>query len=785
MGIATVAVYSEADGDALHVEMADEAWPIGPAAGARELSEHRARSSMRRATSGAEAMHPGYGFLSENADFAEACAGGRHRVHRPAGIGDAGDGVEGRGQDADAAAGVPVVPGYHGDDQDPARLLDEAERIGFPVLIKASAGGGGRGMRIVASAAEFAAALAGGKARGARRLRRRPRADREIPGAAAPYRGAGLRRPARQCRAPLRARLLDPAAPPEGRRGGAGAGARRRTAARDGRGGGRRGAGGRLCRRRHGRVHRRSASDFYFMEMNTRLQVEHPVTEAVTGLDLVEWQLRVAAGEPLPIWPQDQIALRGHAIEARLYAENPERGFLPATGTLHGCACRRETARVETGVREGDTVTPFYDPMIAKIIAWGEDREAARARLRRALAETGVLGVTTNLGFLARVAAQPDLRRGRSTPGLSSGITRACCRRRRPAPDTALAAAALSRFWRAEPVRAAGSAGTFSRGHGSTAGGSTAAVAQNLLFRGGAEERLVVRDRFRAGVDAADRRAAMPGRSERRADGALCLRSTVCGAGDRARSRGRAGGVPRWRELAAGPGRSAAAPPARTRPPGRLTAPMPGRVMQLLVEPGDKVRQGQPLIVIEAMKMEHTVAAPADGAVETVRYAVGDLVEEGAELIALCARTPGARLTQLTPGPLHLVKMAVGDDRPRPSAPEPGRAAGAARRERGLYPQSPAPRRGGARWRLDLLGDPRPDPRAPARLRIPQRARRQRATLLPDRGRSRAGADIAAGLAAVPGLALSGPRGCTGGPFRQGEPPSDRMLAELRALGLI
>jgi 3-methylcrotonyl-CoA carboxylase alpha subunit len=384
--------------------------------------------------------------------------------------------------------------------------------------------------------------------------------------------------------------------------------------------------------------------NFYFIEMNTRLQVEHPVTEAVTGLDLVEWQIRVAAGETLPVCQAD-LALHGHAIEARLYFEDPERGFLPQTGTLHGLRFPPpELARVDTGVRQGDTVTPFYDPMIAKIISWGEDRAAAVGRLRRALAETAVFGVGTNLEFLARVAAHPEFMSGAVDTDFIERRRAALVPARWPAPDTVLAAAALSRLLaREDAARAAASRSgdPFSpwarvdgwrlngRGH------------QELMFRDGAEERLVCAT-AQAGswlLQFGDR--AIRAEAERRADGAFSMllggvrkQITVLdhGAETAVFLDGESWRLTEVDPLAARAGEDPTA--------GRLTAPMPGRVTQRMVEPGTSVRRGQPLIVIEAMKMEHTVTAPADGIVEAVRFAPGDLVEEGAELIVLAAPEP-------------------------------------------------------------------------------------------------------------------------------------------------
>src|SRR5437764_11207285 len=444
MGIATVAVYSDADENALHVAMADAARHIGPPP-ARDSYLNIATIVDAARASGAEAIHPGYGFLSENADFAEACA--------TAGlvfIGPPVEAIRAMGSKAAAKAlveanGVPVAPGYHGDNQDPASLAAEAERIGFPVMIKASAGGGGRGMRIVTRPDEFARALIGAKREAAgafgddrvllERYLERPRhIEAQVFGDS---HGSIVHLWERDCSIQRRHQKIVEEAPAPGldktrrKKLGEMAVAAARAVRYVGTGTVEFIADG------------ASAKNFYFMEMNTRLQVEHPATEAITGLDLVEWQIRVAAGEALPL-QQPAIALKGHAIEVRLYAENPERGFLPATGTLHGLHLPEpDLARVDSGVRQGDVVTPFYDPLLAKIIAWGEDRDAARARLQRALADTAILGVTTNLAFLHRVIGEPDFAAGAVDTGFIERHHDALLPSSRAVPDMALAAAAL------------------------------------------------------------------------------------------------------------------------------------------------------------------------------------------------------------------------------------------------------------------------------------------------------------------------------------------------------
>jgi len=639
LGIATVAVYSEADRAALYVDLADEAWPIGPPPARDSYLNIGAILDVAR-NSGAEAVHPGYGFLSENAEFAEACAAAGVVF-----IGPPASAIRAMGSKAAARAlmqrsGVPLVPGYHGEDQDPARLLDEAERIGFPVLIKAVAGGGGRGMRVVAGAAEFAAVLTGAKREAAgafgddrmliEKYLLQPR-HIEFQMFADSH-GNTIHLFERDCSIQRRhQKVLEEAPAP-------GLDAKRRTAM---------GKAAVAAVRAVGYVGAGTVEfitdldGFYFIEMNTRLQVEHPITEMVTGLDLVEWQFRVAAGEALPLDQRD-LQLRGHAIEARVYAEDPDRGFLPQTGALHELRFPPiDIARVDTGVRRGDRVTPFYDPMIAKIIVWGEDRQAALERLRRALAETALLGVVTNLGLLVRIASHPQFAAGAVDTGFIERHRHALLPGRRPAPNAALAIAAVARLLARASAGTAAAARSgdpnspWARSDGWRLSGESH---QELVFRDGAEKRTVIAI-ARAGdwlLRLGDETICAFG--ERRPDGALTVvldgvrgRFTVLDHGSEtvAFLAGES-----WRLVEIDP---LAVHESNEPGAGRLTAPMPGRVTQLLVGAGDAVRRGEPMMIIEAMKMEHTVAAPVDGTVEAVRFAVGDLVEEGAELITLAA----------------------------------------------------------------------------------------------------------------------------------------------------
>ncbi len=672
MGIATVAVYSEADAAALHVTMADEARLIGPPAPRHSYLDGAAVIAAAR-DSGAEAVHPGYGFLSENADFAEGCA--------TAGlvfVGPSPHAIRAMGSKAAAKAlmeahGVPVVPGYHGADQDKARLLAEAERIGFPVMLKASAGGGGRGMRIVAVAGKFARALDGARREAAGAfgddrmlIERYLAAPRHIEVQVfGDMHGNAVHLFERDCSIQRRHQKIVEEAPAPG------LDAARRAAI---------GEAALAAIRAVGYVGAGTvefiapadpAQDrFYFIEMNTRLQVEHPVTEAVTGIDLVEWQFRVAAGEKLPL-RQGEIALSGHAIEVRVCAENPERGFLPATGTLDALHLPEgpsaiDGVRVETGVRPGDAVTPFYDPMIAKIIAWGEDRETARTRLGRALADAALVGVATNLGFLARIVADPEFAAGRVDTGFIERRGTALLGPPGAVPELALAAAAFHRLLAREEAAVAGQAvGPWPTGL--SPGGdrfspwaradgwrlNLAVAPQSFLFRCSATERAVSASRsgpgWRLGLD----ERLFEASAERGPDGRLAIVLDGVRRAVRVLEHGREPGAALAVFSVFAGGESwmieevdtLAPPPGADVTAGRLTAPMPGRVVQLLVAAGDRVHQGQPMMVVEAMKMEHTIAAPRDGTVLSVHYAPGDLVEEGAELIALAESDgePGRR----------------------------------------------------------------------------------------------------------------------------------------------
>ena len=639
MGVRTVAVYSEADRDALHVAMADEAVPIGPAP-ARESYLVGERLIDAARTTGAQAIHPGYGFLSENAEFAEACASmGLVFIGPPAAA------IRAMGDKAAAKtlmekAGVPVVPGYHGEEQSEARLAKEAARIGYPVLIKPSAGGGGKGMRIVAEPEAFAAALAGAKREAlaafgddrvlVERYLTRPRHIEVQVFCDRAGRLAHLFE--RDCSIQRRHQKVIEEAPAPGLSDGQ--------------------------RRRMGEVAISVAhaigyvgagtvefivgdDAFYFMEMNTRLQVEHPVTEAITGLDLVEWQLRVAAGEPLPL-AQDQIRCHGHAIEARLYAEDPQRNFLPSTGRLATLAPPADPAvRVDTGVRAGDTVSVHYDPLIAKLIVWGEDRETAVRRLGNALGDYRIGGLATNREFLYRVAIHAAYRAGEIDTGFIDRHREALIPAPAPAPMAALAAASLAHVLaQASRSREVGatSGDPYSPWHDSDGWRLNGATYRDLHWDDGLGERTVrvyyrrAGYRLEIGDDVGDAGARWDD------DGTLVL--MLDGAVHRAALL--QDDNPTVVLLDGVEHRLTLIDPLQPKAEldetgGRLTAPMPGKVIEVTARPGQRVKRGEALLVLEAMKMEHTIVAPADGIIDGVHFSPGDLVEEGAALIAFSA----------------------------------------------------------------------------------------------------------------------------------------------------
>ncbi len=545
MGVQTVAVYSEADRHAAFVDEADQAVLIGPAAASDSYLRGDRIVAAARET-GAQAIHPGYGFLSENAEFAQACetAGLVFIGPRPDAI--RAMALKGAAKALMTEAGVPVTPGYHGDEQSADYLAAEAAKIGFPVLIKAVAGGGGKGMRRVDDPAEFADALISAQREGLSAfgepkvlIEKYIEVPRHIEiQVFADSHGHVVHLFERDCSLQRRHQKVIEEAPapglPESLRQQMAQAAVRAAQA----------------------IHYHGAgtiefivdvskgianAPYYFMEMNTRLQVEHPVTEAITGLDLVEWQLRVAAGEPLPK-TQDELAIHGHAIEARLYAEDPQNDFLPATGQLERLRFP-ETARIETGVLEGDEVSVFYDPMIAKIVVWGKDRPAALAKMREALIATQLRGLATNLSFLRRTVSDDAFKAAEIDTGF---IGRHLERLIVPWPDSEMAPSA----------------------HDPTSPWN----------------------------DSNGWWLNLPPRSP------LNLTSEIA-------------------EVAIAS--------------GDILAPMPGLVIDVFVKTGDTVEKGQKLLILGAMKIEHTMKAPKAGIVTAIHAAAGDQVTDKALLIEI------------------------------------------------------------------------------------------------------------------------------------------------------
>jgi 3-methylcrotonyl-CoA carboxylase alpha subunit len=641
LGVRTVAVYSEADAKALHVAMADEAHLIGPGP-ARDsyLSIERILDAAR--ASGAQAIHPGYGFLSENADFAQACTEGGIVFIGPSAAAIRAIGDKAHAKTIMERAGIATVPGYHGQAQDAARFAAEADRVGHPVLIKAAAGGGGRGMRVVAAAAELPAALDSARnealsafgngqlilekylphprhvevqvfgdqhghmvhlfERDCSAQRRHQKVIEESP---APALGEELRR-ALGSTAVAAARAVDYV-----------------------------GAGTVEFILQGGELH--------FIEMNTRLQVEHPVTEMVTRFDLVEWQLRVAAGEALPA-RQEQICSRGHAMEARLYAEDPGHDFVPASGRLRQFRLPAATLdlRIETGMREGDEIPIYYDALLAKLIAWGTDREDARRGLEAALAATEIAGVANNRDFLLRLVRHRDFAAGAIDTGFIARHRPALTIPLSAAPLAAVAAASLALLNqepRADADEDRDSHSPWTVHDGWRLAGETEYELEWL--DAGLERRVTLHfDRSVLKLTMDDGTSAGIRRVARHETGlafeldSVPMRASVRrqGAGFDVELKGCSWHLHHLDALA----RRAGARPG----PARLIAPVHGRVLDVLVEAAAQVKRGQVLMLLECMKLEYRVTAPADGTVEALHFAAGDVVEEGVQLLTITPAAP-------------------------------------------------------------------------------------------------------------------------------------------------
>ncbi len=629
MGIKTVAVYSDADANAKHVAACDEAIHIGGSAPKDSYLQWERILAAAKQT-GAQAIHPGYGFLSENDAFATACqAVGLVFIGPPASA-ILAMGLKAESKRLMSAAGVPLVPGYHGTDQDAALLQREADAIGYPVLIKASAGGGGKGMRIVEKSADFAASLASCKREAINsfgndsvlieKYVQRPRhIEIQVFGDS---QGNCVYLFERDCSVQRRHQKVLEEAPAPGLS----------QAMREAMGAAAVAAAKAVNYVGAGTVEfiveqSDVGMKFFFMEMNTRLQVEHPVTEAITGLDLVEWQLRVASGEPLPL-AQNQLQLKGHAIEARICAESPDNNFLPATGTLHvykhGAhvaferakfedAALRSKVRVDSGVREGDTISPFYDSMIAKLIVHGDTRDQALALLDVALGQTHIVGLQTNVQFLRHVVASESFAKANLDTALIER-ERAVLFNQHPVTNNEAIDAAVAHIVQAEKALEGDdplSKTDAWRAYGESTRRFDFEIEGSLEAKSYKTSQLL----------------ALASQSTLGLQGIYSLKHDAFDDMHVFMDKG-AAVIKHINRLSLVAAQDAHAG-------GGLNAPMPGKVVSFDVKAGDKVTKGQRVAVMEAMKMEHAITAPADGTVGELLYAAGEQVAEGAALLTL------------------------------------------------------------------------------------------------------------------------------------------------------
>ncbi|WP_223669119.1 acetyl-CoA carboxylase biotin carboxylase subunit [Kangiella shandongensis] len=644
LGIRTVAVYSEADKNARHVAMADEAIYLGPAPAKDSYLKTELIIKAAKET-GSQAVHPGYGFLSENADFAKALAENDIEFIGPPEGAIIAMGSKSAAKEIMEEAGVPLVKGYHGENQEPEFLKSQADDIGYPVIIKATAGGGGKGMRIVWKAEEFESNLASCKRESAasfgddkvlvEKYITKPR-HVEIQVFADKH-GNAVHLFERDCSVQRRHQKVIEEAPAPGM-------------AEDN-------------RQKMGEVAIRAAQaigyvgagtveflydedgSFYFMEMNTRLQVEHPVTEKITGQDLVEWQLKVAAGQELPE-KQEDLRINGHAFEVRIYAEDPRQDFLPATGSLLHLSTPEESnhIRIDTGVRQGDTVSVHYDPMIAKLIVWDHDRNAALARLRGALAQYQVVGLTTNVEFLSALASNQAFEDCDLDTNFIERYRDELILEDAPADEDALVAATVYQLVQREQAAkksASQSADPYSPWNqvsGWRLNTDNHHAFEYIDYVDSIPNDVVVTTHFRGDeylLELPERElkihAAELNGSNLRLDAAgKRFNATVVDDGKSLHVfvNGNYQVLEKVERGLAGDSEDAG---------GSLTAPMPGTVIEVKVSEGDTVEAGQPLIILEAMKMEHTINAPTAGTVAEILYSAGDLVDDGAELLILDA----------------------------------------------------------------------------------------------------------------------------------------------------
>jgi 3-methylcrotonyl-CoA carboxylase alpha subunit len=626
LGVTSIAVYSDADRNAQHVRTADESYHLGAAPAADSYLNIAAIIALAKRVR-ADAVHPGYGFLSENSAFAQACADAGLIFVGPPAAAIKSMGSKSASKAAMAAAGVPVAPGYHGSEQSLERLTQEALRVGFPLIIKASAGGGGKGMQVVNSAAEVAAAV-----ESAQRLARTAFGDDRLlmeryfakarhveVQVFADTHGHTVSLFDRDCSVQRRHQKIIEEAPAPGLRDDVRA-AMAQAAIKTAQAVGYVGAG-------TVEFLLDDAQDFYFMEMNTRLQVEHPVTEMIAGVDLVEWQLRVAQGEPLPL-TQQQIGRRGCAVEARLYAEDPARDYLPSVGRIAHLRWAASAAglRQDTGVEEGDEVSTYYDPMLGKIIAWGETRTAAIALLQRALGEIEIVGVATNRALLASVLADEQFQSGAVATDFLN-LRRERLQFGDPAADEL--DLALAGLWCATRRTEANALWADTRGW------RPAAVHSSTWRFGirGVKIEAPSGQQYQARIDGKEFILRMLAR------GASAFSAECSGAVHAVRVFEDGAALHLFR-----PGRHTALVAVQTEDAlqvagdteqGSLLTPLPGTIVAVHVANGQKVARGAPLVTVEAMKMEHTLTAPYDGVVSRIAFALADRVQAGAVLVEL------------------------------------------------------------------------------------------------------------------------------------------------------
>ncbi|MEA2897522.1 MAG: 3-methylcrotonyl-CoA carboxylase alpha subunit [Bradyrhizobium sp.] len=629
MGLRSVAVYSEADRDALHVAMADEAVLLGPAR-ARDSYLNIERVIEAAKKSGAEAVHPGYGFLSENAEFAQACADAKLVFVGPTAAMMTAMGSKSGSKMLMEKAGVPLVPGFHGEAQDEATLAKAADQIGFPVLVKASAGGGGRGMRIVRSAAELAAAVVSAKreakaAFGDDRMLIEKYVDNprhiEVQVIGDSH-GNLLSLFERECTLQRRHQKVIEEAPSPTlnatQRDAVCAAARKAAAAVNYVG------AGTIEFVSNGK-------DVFFIEMNTRLQVEHPVTELITGIDLVEWQLRVAFGERLPL-AQDEIRLNGHAIEARVYAENPHKNFMPSVGKIRSWRTPEQSngLRIDAGYREGDAVSPHYDAMLAKVIAWAPTRDAAISRLNRGLEETDVRGVVTNIPFLSALVTHPKVRAN----AIDTGFIERELKNLTPeaaVPHDLELCAAVAAILQEEQKAARAEAHSPWRTSGWMPVGRRQRIFSFRHGQGGEHKVALTYGSGPASLSIGGHEVAFTSAPADSGGFDLTLDGTrshivAIVEGHELYVRTRNGRFDlHWVDPFGGDDEEQVGE-------DKIVAPLPGTVVALLAEVGATLEKGAPILTLEVMKMEQTLRAPFAGVLKAIKCKVGDIVQEGVEL---------------------------------------------------------------------------------------------------------------------------------------------------------